>query len=116
MGSKNCNCAQRFCLITGVHAIFWVHFGSNWRAEIERQDNDKSCNYNGLGLGDYSPEKAGVGGSIPSLATIESITYAHRKPSVCSNLFQFTTDWPARKPDKTVFAQVPELGDMRVFE
>jgi len=31
-------------------------------------------------------------------------------------LFQFTTDWPARKPDKTVFAQVPELGDMRVFE
>ena len=25
-------------------------------------------------MGDYSPEKAGVGGSIPSLATIESTT------------------------------------------
>ena len=52
----------------------WVHFGSNWRAEIEREDNDKSRSYNGLGLGDYSPEKAGVGGSIPSLATMFSIT------------------------------------------
>ena len=51
----------------------WVHFGSNWRAQTKEKDEDKSCNYNGLGLGDYSPEKAGVGGSIPSLATMFSI-------------------------------------------
>ena len=31
-------------------------------------DKGKDCNY--LGSGDYSPEKAGVGGSTPSLATI----------------------------------------------
>ena len=30
-------------------------------------DKGKDCNY--LGSGDYSPEKAGVGGSTPSLAT-----------------------------------------------
>jgi hypothetical protein len=34
------------------------------------------------------PEKAGVGGSIPSLATMFSITYSHRQPCVCSILFQ----------------------------
>ena len=35
-----------------------------------------------------SPEKAGVGGSIPSLATFFSITYSHPKPQFCSILFQ----------------------------
>jgi len=34
------------------------------------------------------PEKAGVGGSIPSLATTFSITYSHREYLVCSILFQ----------------------------
>ena len=29
---------------------------------------------NDMALGDVRPEKAGVGGSIPSLATIKSIT------------------------------------------
>ena len=38
---------------------------------------------------EYSPEKAGVGGSIPSLATMFSESYRHPKPSVCSILFQF---------------------------
>jgi hypothetical protein len=33
-------------------------------------NDDKSRNCNYLGLGDYSPEKAGVGGSTPSRATI----------------------------------------------
>jgi len=36
---------------------FWVQLES----QIEQEDNDKSCDYNRLGLGDYSPEKAGVG-------------------------------------------------------
>jgi hypothetical protein len=35
-----------------------------------------------------SPEKAGGGGSIPSLATVFSITYNHPKPQFCSILFQ----------------------------
>ena len=30
---------------------------------------------NGIRMAESGPEKAGVGGSIPSLATIESITY-----------------------------------------
>ena len=40
-------------------------------------------------MADSSPEKAGVGGSIPSLATMFSITYRPVKPPVCSILFQF---------------------------
>jgi hypothetical protein len=39
-------------------------------------------------MGERSPEKAGVGGSIPSLATVFSITYNHPKPQFCSILFQ----------------------------
>jgi DNA invertase Pin-like site-specific DNA recombinase len=35
-----------------------------------------------------SPEKAGVGGSIPSLATTESTTYRQPQARFCSNLFQ----------------------------
>jgi hypothetical protein len=34
------------------------------------------------------PEKAGGGGSIPSLATTFSNTYSHPKPQLCSILFQ----------------------------
>jgi len=30
----------------------------------------KASGFSGLGMADYSPEKAGVGGSIPSLATM----------------------------------------------
>ena len=39
-------------------------------------------------LVERSPEKAGVGGSIPSLATILSITYKQGKPRACSEMFQ----------------------------
>ena len=35
-----------------------------------------------------SPEKAGVGGSTPSLATIIPITYVRSQPCPCSILFQ----------------------------
>jgi hypothetical protein len=41
-----------------------------------------------IALGDYSPEKAGVGGSTPSLATIIPITYVRSQPCPCSILFQ----------------------------
>ena len=44
---------------------------------------------NGLRTADCSPEKAGVGGSIPSLATLFSIIYRPLNPSICSILFQF---------------------------
>jgi hypothetical protein len=52
----------------------WVRYGSNSAGLNEGKKTDKGtcCNY--LSPGDYSPEKAGVGGSTPSLATIFSIT------------------------------------------
>jgi hypothetical protein len=40
-------------------------------------------------LVERSPEKAGVGGSIPSLATTFSNTYRHSTPGFGSNWFQF---------------------------
>jgi hypothetical protein len=40
-------------------------------------------------LVERSPEKAGVGGSSPSLATTFSITYSYPLPAFCSILFQF---------------------------
>ena len=53
-----------------------------------------------------SPEKAGVGGSIPSLTTMFSISYNLLKPSVCSILFQFQNqacrNLPQHKMDRTV--------------
>ena len=50
--------------------ILWVRYGSNNRGQNEgsRGNKGKDCNY--LGSGDYSPEKADVGRSIPSLASI----------------------------------------------
>src|ERR1022692_4907842 len=47
----------------------WVRYGSNNSGQNGgiNDDKGKDCNY--LGSGDYSPEKAGVGGSTPSLAT-----------------------------------------------
>jgi hypothetical protein len=50
----------------------WVRYGSNNFGQNGgmNDDKDKDCNY--LGSGDYSPEKAGVGGSTPSLATTTS--------------------------------------------
>ena len=49
---------------------WWVRYGSNNFGQNggTNDDKGKDCNY--LGSGDYSPEKAGVGGSTPSLATI----------------------------------------------
>ena len=41
-----------------------------------------------MDMADYSPEKAGVGGSTPSLATIKSITYELSNSQSCSKMFQ----------------------------
>jgi hypothetical protein len=46
-------------------------------------------------LVERSPEKAGVGGSIPSLATILSITYRPSQAQFHSISFQYS--WSARK-------------------
>ncbi len=48
--------------------------------------------FNEIGFEERSPEKAGVGGSIPSLDTMFSMTYTPSVPQVGSNWFQF---WPA---------------------
>jgi hypothetical protein len=40
----------------------------------EQRKGDKRRDYKELLVVDYSPEKAGVGGSIPSLATMFPIT------------------------------------------
>ena len=42
----------------------------------------------GIGMAERSPEKAGVGGSIPSLATFFSIAYKHSNLAVLFQLFQ----------------------------
>ena len=44
---------------------------------------------NQIGSAERHPEKAGVGGSSPSLATTFSISYNCRSRSFCSILFQF---------------------------
>ena len=44
---------------------------------------------NQIGSAERHPEKAGVGGSSPSLATTFSISYKYPLPSFCSILFQF---------------------------
>ena len=41
-----------------------------------------------IALDECSPEKAGVGGSSPSLATTFSITYSHSKTPFHSGSFQ----------------------------
>ena len=54
-----------------IVGLLWVQFGGQNRMQHE----NKPCDYNRLALGDASPEKAGGGGSTPSLATIKSISY-----------------------------------------
>jgi hypothetical protein len=44
---------------------------------------------NNMATDDISPEKAGVGGSTPSLATIFSTTYKPSISQTCSILFQY---------------------------
>lgn len=45
------------------------HYHSNKMAKMRAKMRGKTNRIKQLGMVDYSPEKAGVGGSIPSLAT-----------------------------------------------
>src|SRR5438067_13741936 len=49
---------------------FWVHFGSNNVAPEPITIHVSTVQFKHLPSAEYSPEKAGVGGSTPSLATI----------------------------------------------
>src|SRR5215469_17012538 len=66
-----------------------VAIGCNWKPIFEVQNGLKFLILKRLVLGDAGPEKAGVGGSIPSLATLFSTAYKHSSHAVCSILFQF---------------------------
>src|SRR5437762_1412225 len=66
----------------------WAHFGHTNQARIWPDFMSKLCKISCLGLEEASPEKAGVGGSTPSLATILSITCVRPQPCSCSILFQ----------------------------
>jgi hypothetical protein len=68
-------------------------------------------------LGERSPEKAGVGGSIPSLATMFSVTYRPSKNQVHSVSFQKLWSAETRISDETwrqdrseVLSIPPQLG------
>jgi hypothetical protein len=52
----------------------WTHYGLDSKAKNASPEAGKQLVFNKMTTGEYSPEKAGVGGSIPSLATIISIT------------------------------------------
>jgi len=64
-------CASESGELRHPHAsqFSWVRYGSNNFGQNEGTEV-KDCNH--LGSGEYSPEKAGVGGSTPSLATMFS--------------------------------------------
>jgi hypothetical protein len=53
----------------------WSRCGSNKPMVKAVETTGRLSGINKIGTADYSPEKAGVGGSIPSLATMESTTY-----------------------------------------
>ena len=53
----------------------WLHFGCTWKAFFDHKNAIKLISFNQIGVTACDPEKAGVGGSIPSLATTKSITY-----------------------------------------
>ena len=44
---------------------------------------------------DYSPEKAGVGGSTPSRGTVKSISYRRQNPKTCSKFVPKQNPGPA---------------------
>jgi len=50
------------------------HCASNKRGKTEFRVEAKMSGIKQMTVTDYSPEKAGGGGSIPSLATIPSVT------------------------------------------
>ena len=83
----------------------WLQFGCNWRPFFETKNWLNQFGVNDLKVGDISPEKAGVGGSIPSLATMFSIVYRPSQNGSCARraadstqlLVQFSL-WSLRSP------------------
>ena len=67
----------------------WPHYGPNKSVVLVPETEGKLSGINEITVGESSPEKAGVGGSIPSLATMFSSTYQRSLPRSCSILFQF---------------------------
>jgi len=65
------------------------HYASNKWGKNEVGSDTKLHKINNMATDDTSPEKAGVGGSTPSLATIFSITYKPSISQTCSILFQY---------------------------
>jgi hypothetical protein len=55
-----------------------------------------------------SPEKAGVGGSIPSLATTKSVTYKPSKHAVLSETYQKLMERAVLGAAEAVFRQTCE--------
>jgi hypothetical protein len=45
----------------------WSHYGSNKSAGLVAETEGKASGISKIAAGESSPEKAGVGGSIPSL-------------------------------------------------
>src|SRR5215471_17813425 len=68
-----------------------VAFGCTCGRLFRRKCQSRICVFNTLDLAGCSPEKAGVGGSIPSLATIVSTTYKHAFPGFRSISFQLNS-------------------------
>jgi hypothetical protein len=66
-----------------------VPIGSNNSMVCRRESMDIFRGMKDLPTEEYSPEKAGVGGSIPSLATMFSITYDHLSSTGCPIVSQF---------------------------
>ena len=66
-------------------------------------------------IGERSSEKAGVGGSIPSLATIESTTYRHSKNQFHSVSFQKLWSAETRISDGTWLRIVLKCSRFRLL-
>jgi len=75
----------------------------------------KANRINQLTLGDIRPEKAGVGGSIPSLATTFSNTYRFSLPRFCSILFQSSCSILAALSERAGHSKLPCNANYMVY-
>jgi hypothetical protein len=78
-----------------------VPIGSNNSALGKQENGWKFRGVKKISAGEASPEKAGVGGSIPSLATMFSMTYSHSKMWFHSVSFQKFRSTETRLTDET---------------
>jgi hypothetical protein len=71
-------------------AAFWLQLVG----QVRREKLDKCFGSKYVAMGESSPEKAGVGGSTPSLATMFSSTYSLPANPPCPKL-SHKTNWLA---------------------